>query len=65
MLAEPTCYTRGCKHFISVKNDGDESTERVICSAFPDGIPDRIAYGDDKHLVVAPDQTGTDVFEKE
>jgi hypothetical protein len=49
MLNEPKCYTRGCIHFKGVKNDGDETTERVWCDAFPDGIPDDIAYGDDPH----------------
>ena len=48
-LAEPRCYTRKCKHFIGVKNDGDETTERVVCKAFPDQIPNEIAYGDNPH----------------
>lgn len=51
MLPEPQCLKRGCKHFIGVEQKGeDETTERVVCAAFPDGIPDDIAYGDNKHL---------------
>lgn len=49
MLAEPTCHKRKCKHFLGIKNDGDETTERVYCEAFPDRIPAEIAYGDHPH----------------
>jgi hypothetical protein len=49
MLAEPKCYTRKCKYFIGVKQDNEEEeTERNVCKAFPDGIPDEIAYGNEK-----------------
>jgi len=51
MMDEPRCYTRKCVHFIGVSQpDGTEMTERVICRAFPEGIPDEIAYGDNLHL---------------
>lgn len=50
MIIEPNCSKRKCKHFVGVKNNGDETTERVFCMAFPDKIPDIIAYGDNKHL---------------
>jgi len=50
MIQEPNCYKRKCKHFLGVKSDGLEKNERVYCVAFPDGIPDEIAYGDNKHL---------------
>ena len=50
MLAEPKCYTRKCAHFLGVKQpDGTEETECVYCVAFPDGIPDDIAYGRNLH----------------
>ena len=49
MIREPNCFKRHCKFFIGVTNDGDETTERVVCEAFPDGIPEEIAYGDNKH----------------
>ena len=51
MLIEPRCSVRRCKHFLGVlQPDGMELTERNYCSAFPDGIPTDIAYGDNKHL---------------
>jgi hypothetical protein len=59
MLAEPRCYTRRCRHFIGVSQpDGTELTERVICRAFPEGIPDEIAYGDNMHLKPYPGDNG-------
>ncbi len=50
LLRQPECFRRECKYFIGVKNDGDESTERVVCKAFPKKIPSDIAYGDNKHV---------------
>lgn len=51
MLATPRCYERQCRHFIGASQpDGTELTERVVCAAFPTGIPDEIAYGDNLHL---------------
>jgi len=51
MLAEPKCFERKCKYFIGVKWLGDEEISEVcICEAFPDGIPDDITYGKNKHL---------------
>lgn len=51
VILEPNCSKRDCKHFIGVDQpDGTEQTERVICEAFPEGIPDVIAYGDNLHL---------------
>lgn len=58
MLARPQCHIRQCKHFVGAKNDGDETTERVVCHAFPDGIPDEIAYGDNLHLKPFPGDNG-------
>jgi len=49
MLNEPRCYVRKCKHFIGVKTEGDETTERVVCKAFPEIIPFEIAYGNNDH----------------
>ncbi len=63
MLNVPRCALRNCKHFLGVKNDGDEMTERVYCEAFPDKIPDEIAYGDNKHLEPYPGDNGIQ-FEK-
>lgn len=51
MIDEPECHKRSCKHFIGVSQpDGTEISERVVCMAFPDGIPVEIAYGTNKHL---------------
>jgi hypothetical protein len=80
MLDAPTCDLRNCKHFRSVKEE--ESPERevsdgvvevstgggiVVCLAYPDGIPDRIAYEPDfdkvdLHMLVQDDQVGDLVF---
>jgi len=50
MLKEPNCSKRRCKHLTGVvKADGTERTERPACRAFPNGIPNKIAYGDDPH----------------
>jgi hypothetical protein len=59
MIAEPKCSQRKCKHFIGIKQDnGNESTERPVCKAFPDGIPDDIAYGDNPHTTPYPGDGG-------
>jgi hypothetical protein len=54
MLSEPRCSERTCKHFIGIDTpDGDvfDETKQVpVCAAFPEGIPDDIAYGLDLHL---------------
>jgi hypothetical protein len=64
MILAPSCYKRSCKHFRGVKNDGDdESGERVICAAFPDGIPDEIAFGDNLHKTPLDGQGNEIVFE--
>jgi len=61
MLLEPECRKRRCKHYLGVKNDSepfDESKERNYCEAFPDGIPEEIAYGDNLHLTPFPGDHG-------
>ena len=63
-INEPTCWTRRCKHFIGVKNDGDETTERVVCEAYPNKIPDAIAYGPELHLTPYPGDNGIIFQEK-
>jgi hypothetical protein len=50
MLVEPKCSKRKCIHFQGARWLGDtESTEVVYCTAFPEGIPDDIAYGRNSH----------------
>jgi hypothetical protein len=65
MLAEPNCYTRSCIHNVRViQPDGTEMTERPACDAYPNGIPEDIAYGDDLHLEVRDDQDNEITFKK-
>lgn len=64
MISEPRCFTRRCKHYTGIIQDNeDESTERPACEAFPNGIPDEIAYGDNEHLKPLPDQGNPIIFE--
>jgi len=50
MLLQPNCSKRKCKHYLGIiQPDGTEMTECVACEAFPEGIPDEIAYGDNDH----------------
>lgn len=49
MMFEPKCFTRKCIHFIGVEGD-EEPNQVVVCAAFPKGIPDEIAYGDNLHI---------------
>ena len=65
MILEPKCWTRRCKHYTGIINDGDEMTERPACRAYPDGIPEDIAYGNAKHLQVRDDQDNEIVYEKD
>jgi hypothetical protein len=59
MLAEPRCFTRRCVHFRGVSQpDGTEDTERVVCAAFPEGIPGEIAYGRNPHTKPFPGDNG-------
>lgn len=62
MIAEPKCSKRKCKHFIGVaQRDDTEMTEHLICTAFPDGIPREIAFGDDPHTSVHASQADNDI----
>ena len=65
MITEPKCSKRFCRFFLGVKNDGDESTERAYCAAYPDRIPDDIAYGEDEHLEIRNDQENDIIYEEE
>lgn len=58
MLAQPRCSARHCKHLLGARNDGQEYNERPICAAFPDGIPEEIAYGDNLHTRPYPGDHG-------
>lgn len=58
MLPAPKCFKRRCKYYIGVymRIEADESTETHTCQAFPEGIPSDIAYGNNPHAEVHPDQ---------
>jgi len=65
MLSTPKCYERHCKNYLGViQSDGTELTETNYCKAFPDGIPNDIAYGDNKHTGAIVGQENSFVFEK-
>jgi hypothetical protein len=65
MLAEPNCWKRKCKHFIGIlQPDGTELTERNVCEAFPDMIPEDIAYGNNRHLEPLQEQDNNIVYER-
>lgn len=65
MIREPNCSVRDCVHFVGVRRSDldNESTERPVCKAFPDGIPDEIAYGSNEHLTPVAGDGGI-VFQK-
>lgn len=58
----PNCYDddRQCRHFKGFKFDGENPFP--ICKAFPDGIPEEIAYGDNRHEKPVKGQIGDYVF---
>lgn len=65
MLQEPKCWTRKCKHYLGViQPDGTEMTETNYCKAFPESIPNEIAYGDNDHTKPFPGDNGIQ-FEEE
>ena len=65
MLQEPKCFTRRCKHYLGViQPDGTEMTETNYCKAFPESIPNEIAYGDNDHTKPFPGDNGIQ-FEEE
>lgn len=65
MIHEPDCYKRHCKHYKGIiQFDGTEMTEKNYCEAFPEGIPNEIAYGNNSHVKPIKDQGNEIVFEK-
>ncbi|MCL2074038.1 MAG: hypothetical protein FWH18_08960 [Marinilabiliaceae bacterium] len=52
-FSDISCYK--CKHF----RQWD-----YFCKAYPNGIPDELIYGKEKHTEVQTDQKGTTVFEE-
>ncbi len=65
MLFPTNCGERRCKHLSGViQPDGTEKTERWVCDAFPEKIPEDIAYGPNKHLTPLPGQDNDIVYER-
>ena len=65
MLAAPNCWKRKCKNYTGViQPDGTEMSETNACKAFPTGIPNVIAYGENLHLEPFEGDNGIQ-FEKE
>ena len=73
MIMLGRCYWRNCKHYqgfsgpkppASDRDDEDGQVGAEACPPYPNGIPYSIAYGDNLHLTVQPDQEGTLVYEK-
>ena len=60
MILEPQCSKRSCVHFLGVKmlEEGNEATEVPYCTAFPNGIPQDIGYGSNKHTEPYPGDNG-------
>lgn len=64
MISEPNCYKRGCKWYIGIyQPDNTEAVEVHHCLAFPEGIPEDIAFGDNKHETVQEGQVGSFIYE--
>lgn len=65
MIKESRCFERRCTHYQGIlQKDGTEKNERPYCTAFPDGIPDNIAYGKNKHTRPIEGQGNDITFEK-
>lgn len=67
MLLIPKCFERRCVHFIGVTQPDPEveENEYITCTAFPNGIPDEISYGDNLHLTPISGQGNNIVYEPE
>jgi hypothetical protein len=67
MMEEPKCSKRNCIHFLGIRyldKQRGESSEVTYCLAFPNGIPNEIAYGDNEHLRPVEGDNGIQ-FEKD
>jgi hypothetical protein len=64
MIQQPNCSIRNCKHYLGVNSEEEEENERNCCKAFPDKIPDEIAYGDNLHLSPLSEQESDLIYVK-
>jgi len=69
VITEPKCRIRKRKHYLGLKQIGPETELEDeglynVCVAFPDGIPDEIAYGDNPHSEPLPGQGNEIVYER-
>jgi hypothetical protein len=53
----PNCFKRKCRHLI-IASDEELFQSKVACRAFPTGIPEEIAYGDNLHTAPYPGDHG-------
>jgi len=64
----PPIICQDCKNYIDIKEfdvrKGIESDFRNVCKAFPEGIPEVIMDGKNKHSKPLPDQKNDIVFER-
>ena len=65
MLAPCNCSKRECRWYVGIiQPDGTEMSETNFCGAFPEGIPEDIAYGDNLHEAIQDNQKKEYVYEK-
>lgn len=64
LLLRCNCQERKCKHFIGELFDNQNDLMLDLCNAFPSGIPDEIAYGDELHIQPLAGQENNIVFEE-
>jgi len=57
------CLYRKCIHYQDFKDIGDGLIHNV-CKAFPNGIPDEIAFEGNLHTKIFPGQENTILFEE-
>ncbi|KAB7730145.1 hypothetical protein F5984_13260 [Rudanella paleaurantiibacter] len=52
----PPCFQ--CEHS-GVKK------KRLVCRAYPNGVPEKYEFGEEEHRTVQPDQVGTFVLKRD
>jgi hypothetical protein len=49
---------------LGIKSQDEEENERNYCEAFPDAIPDEVAYGENLHSYTLPEQENNLIYVK-